>query len=139
MKLATFLAPGRDTQLAGEIEHEQAHAFMSATTVQAVLAGRDVPERTGESWPLDQVTLLAPVPEPGSIYGIGLNYAKHVAETGATPPEAPIVFVKVRGAVAPPGGPIRCPEVARRLDYEGELVIVMGAAARSEAGRSPMT
>ncbi len=37
------------------------------------------------------------------------------------------MFVKVRGAVAPPGGPIRCPEVVRRLDYEGELVIVMGA------------
>jgi 2-keto-4-pentenoate hydratase/2-oxohepta-3-ene-1,7-dioic acid hydratase in catechol pathway len=37
------------------------------------------------------------------------------------------VFVKVRGSVAPPGGPIRCPQVVRRLDYEGELVIVMGA------------
>jgi acylpyruvate hydrolase len=130
VKLATFLAPGRDTPLAGEIEHEQAHAFASGATVQAVLAGRDAPERTGDSWPLDQVTLLAPVPEPGSIYGIGLNYAKHVEETGGTRPEAPIVFVKVRGAVAPPGGPIRCPEVARKLDYEGELVIVMGGGGQ---------
>ena len=37
------------------------------------------------------------------------------------------MFVKVRGSVAPPGGPIRCPEVVKRLDYEGELAIVIGA------------
>ncbi|HEV3056119.1 MAG TPA: fumarylacetoacetate hydrolase family protein, partial [Solirubrobacteraceae bacterium] len=59
---------------------------------------------------------------------IGLNYAKHVEETGGQKPEAPIVFVKVLGSAAPPGGPIRCPEVVRRLDYEGELTIVIGAA-----------
>ena len=40
------------------------------------------------------------------------------------------MFVKVRGSVAPPGGPIRCPEVVRRLDYEGELTIVIGAGGR---------
>ena len=55
---------------------------------------------------------------------------KHVEETGAQPPEAPIVFVKVAGSVAPPGGPVRCPEVVRRLDYEGELTIVIGAGRR---------
>ena len=71
--------------------------------------------------------LLAPIPEPGTIYAIGLNYAKHIEETGAQAPEPPIVFVKVRGSVAPPGGPIRCPEVVQRLDYEGELTIVIGA------------
>jgi 2-keto-4-pentenoate hydratase/2-oxohepta-3-ene-1,7-dioic acid hydratase in catechol pathway len=78
------------------------------------------------------VELLAPVPEPGTVYAIGMNYAKHVAEMGAEPPSAPVVFVKVRGSVAPPGGPIICPEVVRRLDYEGELVIVMGP--RGEIG-----
>ena len=127
MKLATFHVPGADARHVGEIEGDQAHAFAPGTTVQGVLAGRIAPKRSGESWPLDQVTLLAPVPDPGAVYGIGLNYAEHVAETGATSPDTPVVFVKVRGAVAPPGGPIRCPEVVRRLDYEGELVIVMGA------------
>ena len=83
-----------------------------------------------ESWALDDVTLLAPVPEPGAVYAIGLNYAEHVAETGGKRPEVPIVFVKVRGSVAPPGGPIVCPEVVRRLDYEGELTIVMGRGGR---------
>ncbi|HET9104752.1 MAG TPA: fumarylacetoacetate hydrolase family protein [Solirubrobacteraceae bacterium] len=128
MKLATFTLPGQPTPRAGEVLDEQVHAFAPGVTVAGVLGKRDAPERTGESWPLSEVTLLAPVPEPGAVYGIGLNYAKHVEETGGTRPEQPIVFVKVRGAVAPPGGPIRCPEVVRRLDYEGELVIVMGAA-----------
>jgi acylpyruvate hydrolase len=72
------------------------------------------------------VTLLAPIREPGTIYAIGMNYEAHVAEMGNEPPEQPVVFVKVRGSVAPPGGPVRCPEVVRRLDYEGELTIVLG-------------
>jgi 2-keto-4-pentenoate hydratase/2-oxohepta-3-ene-1,7-dioic acid hydratase in catechol pathway len=76
---------------------------------------------------LGEVTLLAPIPSPPTIYAIGLNYARHVAETGATVPSEPLVFVKVRGSVAPPGGPVVCPSVVRRLDYEGELAIVIGA------------
>jgi acylpyruvate hydrolase len=91
-----------------------------------VLAGGSA-EPTENEWPLAEVTLLPPVPEPPTVYAIGLNYAKHVEEMGNQPPEFPIVFVKVRGSVAPPGGPIRCPEAVRRLDYEGELTIVMGA------------
>jgi acylpyruvate hydrolase len=60
------------------------------------------------------------------VYGIGLNYARHAAEIGTEPPPAPVVFVKVGGAVAAPSGPVRCPEVVRRLDYEGELTLVIG-------------
>ncbi len=127
MKLATFMAPGAREPAAGAVEHETVYAFTPGTTVQAILAGQTVPERGVSSWPLRDVTLLAPVLVPGTVYGIGLNYAKHVQETGASRPEVPIVFVKVRGSVAPPGGPIRCPESVRRLDYEGELVVVMGA------------
>ncbi len=79
---------------------------------------------------MSEVHLLAPVPEPGTVYAIGLNYAKHIAETGAQRPQAPIVFVKVRGSVAPPSGPVVCPAVVKRLDYEGELTIVVGAAGK---------
>jgi acylpyruvate hydrolase len=127
VKLATFLAPGHDQPLAGAVVDDSVVAFADGRRVVDVLAAGQSPAADGESWPLSEVTLLAPVPEPGTVYAIGLNYAAHVAETGAQRPEAPIVFVKVRGSVAPPGGPIRCPEVVRRLDYEGELTIVMGA------------
>jgi len=127
VKLATFQAPGSDETLAGEVRGDEVAAFADALQLVDVLAGATVgPERPG-SWPLSDVTLLAPVPAPATIYAIGLNYAKHIEETGGQTPEWPIVFVKVRGSAAPPGGPIRCPEVVRRLDYEGELTIVLGA------------
>jgi 2-keto-4-pentenoate hydratase/2-oxohepta-3-ene-1,7-dioic acid hydratase in catechol pathway len=127
MRLATFMAPGHDEPLAGVVVEEHVVAFTGGVGVVDVLAGRHDARTGGEGWPLADVTLLAPVPEPGTIYAIGLNYAEHIAESGAQRPEAPIVFVKVRGSVAPPGGPIICPEVVRRLDYEGELAIVIGA------------
>ncbi len=127
MKLATFRAPGDDRLLAGEVVDDRVVAFVDGLTVADVLARQERAARGEQSWPLEEITLMAPVPDPGTVYAIGLNYARHVEETGAERPEAPIVFVKVGGSVAPPGGPIRCPEVVRRLDYEGELTIVMGA------------
>ena len=126
MKLATFKAPGREQALAGEVTGDRITAFVDGTTVVDVLARGDA-RRTSDSWALADVTLLAPIPEPGTIYAAGLNYADHIAETGAKRLDAPVIFVKVRGSVAPPGGPIRCPEVVQRLDYEGELVVAIGA------------
>jgi 2-keto-4-pentenoate hydratase/2-oxohepta-3-ene-1,7-dioic acid hydratase in catechol pathway len=127
LKLATFLAPGRDQPLGGVVHDDMVAAFADGSRVVDVLARRGEAAVSEPQWPLSEVTLLAPVPEPRAIYGIGLNYAAHAAETGAQPPEAPIVFTKVPGAVVRPGGPIVCPEVVRRLDYEGELVVVIGA------------
>ena len=127
MRLATILAPGRSAPIAGEVRGEELIVFADGASVRDVLTTGVSAPTGGECWPLSEVTLLAPVPDPGSVYGIGLNYARHAAETGADPPERPIVFVKVRGSVSPPGGTIRCPSVVRRLDYEGELVVVIGA------------
>jgi acylpyruvate hydrolase len=126
MKLATFQAPGQDGPLAGIVDGDRIMAFGGADGVREALASGEAPVATGDGWGLDQVTLLAPVAHPGTVYAIGLNYARHVEETGGTKPEEPIVFVKVAGSVAPPGGPIRCPEVVEFLDYEGELTIVIG-------------
>jgi len=130
MKLATFLAPHNAGPQAGVIDGDRISAFGDADGVKRALAAGAVPGQRLGDWPLADVTLLAPIPDPGTIYAIGLNYADHVAETGAQVPEAPIVFVKVSGSVTAPGGPVRCPEVVRRLDYEGELVIVIGAGGR---------
>jgi 2-keto-4-pentenoate hydratase/2-oxohepta-3-ene-1,7-dioic acid hydratase in catechol pathway len=132
VKLVTFEAPGHSTPLSGTVQDERVIAFGGPDGVKEALASGRVPGPSGGTWPLDDVRLLAPIPEPGTIYAIGLNYADHVAEMGSTAPEQPVVFVKVSGCVAPPGGPIVCPEVVRRLDYEGEMVIAMGA--RGEIG-----
>jgi acylpyruvate hydrolase len=126
VKLASFLAPGSDAPRAGVVEDRRVTALADELRVADVLAGAAL-SQSDSAWALDEVKLLAPVPDPGTVYAIGLNYARHVEETGGQKPEAPIVFVKVRGSVSPPGGPIICPEVVRRLDYEGELTIVMGA------------
>jgi len=126
VKLATFFPPDTHVPVAGAVSDDRVAGFADDVRVVDILAGA-TPEPTGGEWALDEVTLLAPIPEPPTIYAIGLNYAKHIEETGNEKPEYPIVFVKVRGSVAPPGGPIRCPEAVRRLDYEGELTIVMGA------------
>jgi acylpyruvate hydrolase len=130
MRLVTFEAPGQSEPLSGTVQDGRVEAFGGPDGVREALAAGRVPGPSGGAWPLDDVRLLAPIPAPGTIYAIGLNYADHIAEMGGTPPEAPIVFVKVRGSVAPPGGPIRCPEVVRRLDYEGELTIVIGAGGQ---------
>jgi acylpyruvate hydrolase len=128
MKLATFRSPDGQT-MAGEVVADEIRALNPHLTVRDILAGQP-PQLSGEIWMLADVELLAPIHPTGTIYAIGLNYAKHVEETGATRPELPIVFVKVAGSAAPPGGPIRCPEAVRRLDYEGELTIVMGREHR---------
>jgi 2-keto-4-pentenoate hydratase/2-oxohepta-3-ene-1,7-dioic acid hydratase in catechol pathway len=130
LRLATFQPADVYEPLAGQVVDDRVFAFRErTTTVQDILGGARADPGV-DSWPLSEVRLLAPIPRPGTIYAIGLNYAKHVEETGGKRPEQPIVFVKVLGSVARPGGPIRCPEVVRRLDYEGELTIVMGAGGQ---------
>lgn len=126
MKLATFQAPDTDGPLSGIVEGDGITAFGDADGVREALAGDLVPTPSGKRWALSDVQLLAPIPAPGTVYAIGLNYARHAEETNAALPEQPIVFVKVRGSIAPPGGPVICPDVVKRLDYEGELTIVIG-------------
>lgn len=127
MKLATFSAPGHDEPLSGLVDDGRVTAFGGPDGVRAVLAGEVTPDPDGQTWALDEVTLLAPIPAPGTIYAAGLNYLPHVEESNLQPPAQPIIFVKVVGSVAPPGGPVVCPAVVRELDYEGELAIVIGS------------
>jgi acylpyruvate hydrolase len=127
VRLATFVLDGGSEPLAGEVRGDEIVAF-SGGSVRDRLASGDRTPADGASYPLADVTLLAPVPRPRAIFGIGLNYAAHAREGGSEPPEQPIVFMKVPTAVVPPGGPVRCPKVVHRLDYEGELVVVIGGS-----------
>jgi acylpyruvate hydrolase len=130
VKLVTFLPPGATEPLAGEVREEQVLALGEGATVRDRLASADITPAAGQAWPLADVTLLAPVPRPRAIFGIGLNYAAHAAEGGRDLPDAPLVFLKLPASAVPPGGPIRCPAVVARLDYEGELAVVMGEGNR---------
>lgn len=127
MRLATFLAPGDVESRAGEVREDRVVGFGDGSTVRDRLASGDRSAAGGPDWALADVTLLAPVPAPRAIFGIGLNYASHAAEQGRELPKAPIVFMKLPSSSVPPSGPVVCPPVVRRLDYEAELAIVIGA------------
>ena len=126
MKLATYLPPGASEPVAGEVRGDEVVSFTEGTVLDRLASGDRTPA-DGAAHPLAEVTLLAPVPQPRAIFGIGLNYAAHAAETGAELPEAPMVFLKLPSSSAPGAGPVRVPAVVRRLDYEVELAVVMGA------------
>jgi 2-keto-4-pentenoate hydratase/2-oxohepta-3-ene-1,7-dioic acid hydratase in catechol pathway len=127
MRLATFLPPGATESRAGEVRDDQVVAFALGTTVLDLLASGDRTPADGDAFALADVTLLAPVPRPRAIFCIGLNYAAHAAEQGGEPPSYPIVFMKLPSSSVPPGGPVHAPAVVKRLDYEGELTVVLGS------------
>jgi acylpyruvate hydrolase len=125
MKLASFVSPGGD-RLSGEVRDGRVVAFDDGSTVRDRLATGDRAPASGPDFALDDIELVAPH-APEAIFGIGLNYAAHVREGGRDLPEAPVVFMKTPRSAADPGAPVKAPDVVRRLDYEGELAIVMGA------------
>lgn len=76
------------------------------------------------------VQLLAPVPRPEKVICIGLNYADHARETGKEPPPEPVVFSKFVTALRAHGDPIVLPRLSSKIDYEAELVAVIGRTGR---------
>jgi 2-keto-4-pentenoate hydratase/2-oxohepta-3-ene-1,7-dioic acid hydratase in catechol pathway len=85
---------------------------------------------TGEPVPASDVKLLAPV-IPTKIVAVGLNYRDHAAEFRMDIPAEPILFIKASSTVIGPGGSIVYPGQSKRVDYEGELAVVMGAETSS--------
>ncbi len=96
-----------------------------------VLAGTffEDPLPTGEELPLDELHLLAPV-LPSKLVCVGKNYAAHAAEFGMTVPDEPLLFLKPSTAVIGPSDPITLLPISRRVDYEGELAVVIGRLAK---------
>lgn len=88
------------------------------------------PLPTGEQVPLDDVRLLAPV-LPSKIVCVGKNYEAHAAEFGMEVPEEPLLFLKPSTAVIGPGDVIELLPVSSRVDYEGELAVVIGRIAKN--------
>ena len=80
--------------------------------------------------PLDPRSLAAPIPNPPKFFGIGLNYADHVAESGLPTPEYPVVFAKMSNCVAGPYEDVQRPVVSDAFDYEAELGVVIGKTCK---------
>jgi 2-keto-4-pentenoate hydratase/2-oxohepta-3-ene-1,7-dioic acid hydratase in catechol pathway len=86
--------------------------------------------RKGEAVPLAQVKLLPPIPRPGKVICVGLNYVDHAKEGGAPIPEEPVIFCKFSTAVRADGDPIVLPHSSPEVDFEAELVVVIGRPGR---------
>lgn len=81
--------------------------------------------------PLASVKVLSPIERPGKFICMGLNYLEHVKEGGRDIPEYPTLFLRVQTSLLPPDGEIRLPKVSDKLDFEAELLVVIGKTAHA--------
>ncbi len=115
----------------GLLEADAIHPV--ALTWAEILAERQ-PMPGGPALRRDEVRLLAPVERPGKVVAIGLNYLDHCRETNTEPPSRPLIFAKFPTAVIGPGQPITwAAALTQQVDYEVELAVVIGQAARHVA------
>jgi 2-keto-4-pentenoate hydratase/2-oxohepta-3-ene-1,7-dioic acid hydratase in catechol pathway len=84
---------------------------------------------TGRRWPVADIRLLAPV-LPTKIVCVGKNYADHAKEMGGEAPAAPVIFMKPSTSVVGPNAAIKLPPDSTRVDFEGELAIVIRTVCR---------
>ncbi len=82
-------------------------------------------QATDRAWPLAEVKLLPPV-VPSKIVCLGRNFREHAAELGHDVPKEPLIFLKPPSAIIGPEEPIVLPPISQRVDYEGELAVVIG-------------
>src|SRR5215467_1619716 len=130
MRIARFSHAGEVSYgLVLAADAQQAHV---GELMLAQLAGHpfggstDDIQLTGMRFPLAEVRLLAPI-LPSKVICIGQNYADHVREMGGDPPPEPVIFLKPSTAVCGPGDSIARPQsLSERVDFEGELAVVIG-------------
>jgi 2-keto-4-pentenoate hydratase/2-oxohepta-3-ene-1,7-dioic acid hydratase in catechol pathway len=85
----------------------------------------DLPTKRTDRLPFSEATLLTPV-RPPKIVCVGRNYREHAAELGNEVPAEPLIFFKPPSSLLAPGQQIRRPKLSQRVDYEGELALVIG-------------
>ena len=141
MKLATFTR-GADAEL-GVVDGDEVVSLSRAAPrlasgmIELIARWGEIEgdvRRAAQSGPrfaLKTVRLLPPVPRPGKILAIGLNYADHILETGHEMPATQVWFCKQPTAANGPYDPIRLPKVSGQVDYEAELVAVIGKGGRA--------
>ncbi|AXP04094.1 MULTISPECIES: fumarylacetoacetate hydrolase family protein [Pseudomonas] len=139
MKLASFVVQGRSSYGVVEGDHvidlESLKPTLGHDLKQAIANDR-LGELTREPLaslprlPLADVTFLPVIPNPGKVLCIGINYATHVRETGREMPTYPMIFTRFADSQTAHLQPIVRPTASHKLDFEGELAVVIGKAAR---------
>ena len=118
------------------IAHPEGVAFVSVDGPEGAERVREIedhpfgnPTYTSRSWPLADTRLLAPI-LPSKVVAVGRNYAEHAAELGNEVPTSPIIFIKPSTSVIGPNVAIQLPASSSRVDFEGELAVVIGRPCR---------
>lgn len=91
---------------------------------------RDMSQDYTADYSLEDITFLPPVPSPEKIICVGINYRPHIEETGREPPAYPLLFVRFPGSLTGHNEALVVPSLSHRLDYEGELAVIIGRAGR---------
>lgn len=137
MKLVTFKADGAvrigALEAEGIIDLSRRMGFASIKALiaaDAIAAARAVASSATADFALDDVTLLPPIPDPGKILCVGLNYHDHVVETGRELTEYPTLFTRFATTLVGHESAMVRPRVSEKFDYEGELAIIIGKAGR---------
>ena len=99
-------------------------------TVRSIAARATEMKAAGELRGVERHNLAAPIPRPGKVICIGRNYAEHAHELGNDVPSEPMIFAKYATAVTGPFDPIPRPAFVHDMDYEAELVVVVGRGGR---------
>ncbi|WP_454165581.1 fumarylacetoacetate hydrolase family protein [Gordonia iterans] len=123
----------------GRVASPDGVAFVAVEGEEGAETAREIAEHpfgdptfTGRTWALSETRLLAPILAT-KVICIGKNYADHAAEMGGPPPEDPVIFLKPNTSIIGPGVPIVRPPSSTRVDYEGELAIVIGRPCKDVA------
>jgi 2-keto-4-pentenoate hydratase/2-oxohepta-3-ene-1,7-dioic acid hydratase in catechol pathway len=101
--------------------------------VQAAVAKACAKPKAGATVSEKSAKYLPPIPNPGKILCIGLNYRKHAEETGNPIPPYPVVFCRFNNTLAPHNGKMPLPSHSKQLDWEAELTVVIGKKCRNVA------
>ena len=130
MRVATFR---RNGLVQHGLRSGDSIAVYSGAGSAVELAVGGPPSAAAQHVKLAEVDLLPPVPRPGKIICIGLNYHDHAAESNQPVPEYPTVFCKYANVVIGPGDAIVLPTVSDEIDYEAEFAFVIGRTAKNVA------
>jgi acylpyruvate hydrolase len=141
MRLVSFLKEGSwcPALRRGDniVEVADSDLASARAVIAAVAQGRRLTE--GRSYPIADVTLGLPVPDPDKIVCIGLNYVDHAKEGGHPIPDYPAVFLRTKSSLVAHGQPLVRPLTSDKFDYEAELAIVIGKLAHNVAEASALS
>jgi 2-keto-4-pentenoate hydratase/2-oxohepta-3-ene-1,7-dioic acid hydratase in catechol pathway len=138
MKFCSFIASGVNAY--GIVHNDEIRAVGEEFAARypdlksAIAANALVPAaqsaRTGASYSLDAVRFMPLIPRPAKILCVGMNYMAHIREMGREPPEYPAIFIRFADSLVGHGESTLRPGVSGHYDFEGELAVIIGRAAR---------